>query len=55
VILGNDDIIDGTEDNLSYATEHMFSVYGKTKQQAEQLILKANGTACSNITFHSFL
>ncbi|XP_060586548.1 3 beta-hydroxysteroid dehydrogenase/Delta 5--_4-isomerase-like [Ruditapes philippinarum] len=42
VILGYDDIVDGTEDDLSYPTEHMFSVYGKTKQQAEQLVLKAN-------------
>ncbi|XP_045172934.2 3 beta-hydroxysteroid dehydrogenase/Delta 5--_4-isomerase type 1-like [Mercenaria mercenaria] len=44
VILGYDDIIDGREDGLEYPREHLFPVYGKTKQQAEELVIQANGS-----------
>lgn len=45
----------GTETELYDVSPLMFRDYGGTKKEAEQLVLKANGTSLSNGNFHIWI
>lgn len=42
VVTGRQDIIDGTEDNTHFTSNHLFPAYGASKLAAEHLVLQAN-------------
>ena len=45
-ISGFDDIIDGTEDSVSFPDKLMLPEYGMTKRRAEQMVLASNCEFC---------
>lgn len=43
VVIGNENIYNGTEDNTHYSSDSfLFEEYGQTKMQAERMVLQAN-------------
>ena len=44
VVIGHDDIIDGTEETTAPPGQYLFPGYPQSKYKAECLILRANGT-----------
>ena len=48
VVIGHDEIIDGTEDNTAPPKKYLFPGYPESKYKAECLVLRANGTTTNN-------
>ena len=52
VVIGFDDIIDGTEENTAPPTQYLFPGYPESKYKAECLVLRANGTKTKDGNYH---
>ncbi|KAJ8312879.1 hypothetical protein KUTeg_002918 [Tegillarca granosa] len=48
VVIGYNNIINGTEATVDYPNQHLFDSYAVTKCQGEMAVLKANGETLSN-------
>ena len=51
VAAGPDNIYNGTEETCDTAYDNHFPVYGKTKIEAEKIVLEANGEFCIGAYF----
>lgn len=49
VVTGTKNIYNGTENNTSYVTNHLFKPYGPTKAEAERLVLAANSDSLQTL------
>ena len=52
VVIGHEEIIEGTEENTSPPEQYLFPGYPKSKYKAECLVLRANGTTSKDGTLH---
>lgn len=48
VVIGFDDIVNGTEETTTTPSKFLFPGYPESKHKAEQLVNKSNGTYLTN-------